>query len=247
MGLGQQALGRDAGFDIPIRIRTDSSAAIGTASRQGLGKLRHLECHSLWIQQRLRRKEFQLRNVNGTENPADLFTKHMDSSAKLDDLVALYGCVFRDGRPSSAPSLKKSTANSLDSTRPSLSHGGPIRAAMPCTTCPTALQTATSRSCIRPLSLRRSRWETMTLIPAMSSKILYHACAVALHSEDVRLTHVSVKTGKAQVIVVLTPTSIIVRTKFASLSMRIPTTYATSIMYKEDRQIRRSKRPDRRI
>ena len=56
LGLGQQALGRDAGFDLPVRVWTDSSAAIRTASRQGLGKLRHLECHSLWVQQRLRRK-----------------------------------------------------------------------------------------------------------------------------------------------------------------------------------------------
>ena len=55
VGLGQQALGRDAGFTLPVRVWTDSSAAIGTASRQGLGKLRHLECHSLWVQQRLRR------------------------------------------------------------------------------------------------------------------------------------------------------------------------------------------------
>lgn len=83
VGLGQQALGRDAGFCLPIRIWMDSSAAIGTASRQGFGKLRRIECHSLWIQQRLRRKEFELRKVNGNEKPADLFTKHMDSSAKF--------------------------------------------------------------------------------------------------------------------------------------------------------------------
>ena len=107
VGLGQQALGRDAGFELPIRVWTDSSAAMGTASRQGLGKLRHLECHSLWIQQRLRRKEFELRKVLGTENPADLFTKHMDSAAKLDGLVARFGCRFQEGRPTAAPGLKK--------------------------------------------------------------------------------------------------------------------------------------------
>jgi hypothetical protein len=56
VGLGHQALMRDAGMLMPLRVWTDSSAAIGTAGRQGLGKLRHLECHSLWLQQRLRRK-----------------------------------------------------------------------------------------------------------------------------------------------------------------------------------------------
>ena len=110
IGLGQQALGRDAGFDLPLRVWTDSSAAMGTAARQGLGKLRHLECHSLWVQQRLRRREFALKKVDGTENPADLFTKHMDSSAKLLKLVDLYGCEFRDGRPVAAPELKKAQA-----------------------------------------------------------------------------------------------------------------------------------------
>jgi hypothetical protein len=62
----------------------------------------------LWIQQRLRRKEFELRKVDGTKNPADLFTKHMDSASKLNGLVALYGCDFRSGRPEAAPKLKKS-------------------------------------------------------------------------------------------------------------------------------------------
>ena len=56
IGLGQQALFKDAGLELPLRVWTDSLAAMGTSSRQGLGKLRHLECHSLWIQQRLRRK-----------------------------------------------------------------------------------------------------------------------------------------------------------------------------------------------
>ena len=42
IGFGQQALFRDAGLEIPIRIWTDSSAAVWTSARQCLGKLRHL-------------------------------------------------------------------------------------------------------------------------------------------------------------------------------------------------------------
>ena len=101
---------------MPLRVWTDSSAAMGTVARQGLGKLRHLECHSLWVQQRLRRKEFELRKVDGTKNPADLFTKHMDSSAKLDGLVERFNCVFRSGRPEAAPQLKK--IHCVDEERP---------------------------------------------------------------------------------------------------------------------------------
>ena len=47
MGLGYQSLLRDMHRHLPLRLWTDSSAAIGICSRQGLGKLRHLECTSL--------------------------------------------------------------------------------------------------------------------------------------------------------------------------------------------------------
>ena len=47
-GLGMRALYKDIGYDLPLRLWTDSSAAIGICSRQGLCKLRHLECTSLW-------------------------------------------------------------------------------------------------------------------------------------------------------------------------------------------------------
>ena len=46
-GLGIKALYKDIGIAIPVRVWTDSSAAIGVCNRQGLGKLRHLECTSL--------------------------------------------------------------------------------------------------------------------------------------------------------------------------------------------------------
>ena len=69
IGLGQQALFRDAGVNLPLRVWTDSSAAMGTSARQGLGKLRHVECHSLWLQQRLRRKKLELRKAFGEKKP----------------------------------------------------------------------------------------------------------------------------------------------------------------------------------
>ena len=80
LGLGQQALHKDAGITLPIRIWTDSLAAICTAGRQGFGKLRHVECHSLGLQQRLRRKYLEFRKVAGEGNPADMFTKYMPVS-----------------------------------------------------------------------------------------------------------------------------------------------------------------------
>jgi hypothetical protein len=46
MGLGYQSLLKDLGLEVPVRVWTDSSAAIGICSRQGLGKLRHIDTHT---------------------------------------------------------------------------------------------------------------------------------------------------------------------------------------------------------
>ena len=104
-----QSLYRDLGIPLPVRAWTDSSAAMGIARRQGLGKLWHLECQSLWVQQRLRRGEFTLHKVAGESNPSELFTKHLDSQKKLGELLQLFRCKLLDGRPVSAPALKRET------------------------------------------------------------------------------------------------------------------------------------------
>ena len=106
-GLGFQALLRDLGLEIPLRVWTDSSAAIGICGRQGLGKLRHLDTHTLWVQQAVRTGRFQLRKVPGEQNPADLLTKHSQTAERLAKLVALFNCEFRGGRASSAPKLRE--------------------------------------------------------------------------------------------------------------------------------------------
>ena len=45
-GLGHQSPMRDIGLELPVCVWTDSSAALGIASRSGLGKLRYLETHT---------------------------------------------------------------------------------------------------------------------------------------------------------------------------------------------------------
>ena len=45
--LGQQSLFADLGVPLSVRVWTDSSAAIGICSRQGLGKLRHIHTQAL--------------------------------------------------------------------------------------------------------------------------------------------------------------------------------------------------------
>ena len=91
-GLGYQALLQDFGVEAGLRVWTDSSAAIGICNRQGPGTLRHLDTHTLWIQQAVRTGRVDLRKVAGEVNPADLFTKHSLSRLRLEQFVALHGC-----------------------------------------------------------------------------------------------------------------------------------------------------------
>ena len=69
IGLGMQALCLDLGFDWALELHSDASAAIGICRRRGLGKIRHLAVADLWVQDRLRTKDFGLSKVLGRRTP----------------------------------------------------------------------------------------------------------------------------------------------------------------------------------
>ena len=77
--LGLVAMTDDFGDKTDAYLYADASAAIGVANREGLGRIRHLDTQSLWLQQALRKRRLGLGKVLGTENPSDLMTKHVDS------------------------------------------------------------------------------------------------------------------------------------------------------------------------
>ena len=107
IGLGYKSLLQDLGVDLPLRVWTDSTASIGICSRRGLGKLRHIATQHLWIQQRVRDGTFELRKVLGTENPADVFTKHLTGAGHIEHLMKLFGCEYSGGRAAAAPHLRQ--------------------------------------------------------------------------------------------------------------------------------------------
>ena len=104
-GLGYQGLLRDMGIEATLEVHCDSSAARGIAKRRGLGKMRHIELQSLWVQEKLARGAFRLYRVQGTENPADLFTKHLAEKSVMSCLKLL-ACDLRAGRTDLAPGLR---------------------------------------------------------------------------------------------------------------------------------------------
>ena len=68
----------DFGIDAEPHLYVDASAAIGIAQRKGLGKSRHLDTQSLWIQDALRQRRVSLNKILGIENPSDAMTKGVE-------------------------------------------------------------------------------------------------------------------------------------------------------------------------
>ena len=83
---------------------SDASAAIGIARRKGLGKVRHLDVGDLWIQDKLRSKDLDLKKVAGVVNPADMLTKYVDRNTYVKH-IARINMTFQGGRAQSAPQL----------------------------------------------------------------------------------------------------------------------------------------------
>jgi hypothetical protein len=95
---------RDLGMEGSITLYTDSSAARGIIHRAGLGKLRHLETGCLWLQSAVKAKKLQVRKVLGTENPADLLTKHLASADMWKHIEKLH-MGPEDGRSEAVPRI----------------------------------------------------------------------------------------------------------------------------------------------
>ena len=117
----------DYGDKLDAFLYADASAAIGVANREGLGRIRHLDTQSLWLQQALRRKRLGLGKVLGTENPSDLMTKHVDAKT-LEHHVQIMGCVIASGRPELAPQVVQGVddAGAVD-FGPATAQGIPLR------------------------------------------------------------------------------------------------------------------------
>ena len=89
-----------------MRVWTDSGAAAGIRSRQGLGKLRHLDTHTLWIQHAARTCRIDLEKVRGEASSADGFTKHSLSRGRLKMQTGIFDCKCQGGRSNAAPQLR---------------------------------------------------------------------------------------------------------------------------------------------
>ena len=103
--LGFLSLLSDLGINKRTRLHMDATAAKGIIDRQGLSKVRHLDVNLLWLQEQIARETVPLEKILGTENCADLMTKHL-SQEVIKGHVERLNMEFRMGRTDKAANLQ---------------------------------------------------------------------------------------------------------------------------------------------
>ena len=108
IGIGLRNILNDLGIQdkvqLKIRLKTDSSAAKGIASRKGIGKVRHIEVNQLWVQDRVAKGEIELIKVPGAINVADALTKSVESD-KLQSHMEQVNLSLKSGRHELMPEV----------------------------------------------------------------------------------------------------------------------------------------------
>ena len=103
--IGVKGIASDLGVQLKIRLHTDTSAAKGIAMRKGLGKVKHLETRTLWVQDKVEDGTIVMRKIPGNDNIADLLTKYL-SAEKIQRFVHMLPLEAMGGRHSLAPKLQ---------------------------------------------------------------------------------------------------------------------------------------------
>ena len=111
-GFGIQALAKDLGIDMKVRLWVDSTAAKAIVARIGLGRVRHMEVKYLWAQQAHKEGRFEVRKISGLTNPADISTKPKSATEMKAKIEKVGGCLVKRSGESS---WERCVAEKLDS------------------------------------------------------------------------------------------------------------------------------------
>ena len=95
---------RDMGITLNLKLFCDATAACGITARLGLGKIKHMDTHYLWLQERVRNKDLTIIKVKGDVNPADLNTKHLANKV-MSAMMGILNYRVVEGRASTCPQL----------------------------------------------------------------------------------------------------------------------------------------------
>ena len=73
--MAEQTTACDLGLQLSVRIMMDATAGIAIASRRGLGKVKHVDTQSLWVQEMIQNGKIQVMKKHTSEMLADVMTK----------------------------------------------------------------------------------------------------------------------------------------------------------------------------
>ena len=115
--LGCMSLALDLGLTFDTRMHVDASAALGILERKGVGKIRHLDVGTLWLQEVQLRQKVAFMKIKGTSNPADLMTKHL-AQDQINEYAEKLGYEFRVGRSDATAKLHSITPSKNSTYNP---------------------------------------------------------------------------------------------------------------------------------
>ena len=87
----------DYGLSVKVELLGDATAASGIACRRGVGKVRHLETSTLWLQRLVLDQKVKLARQPGASNMADIGTKHVPATLMWQHLSSM-GYEAREGK-----------------------------------------------------------------------------------------------------------------------------------------------------
>ena len=77
--LGVKSILKDMGKEVEITILVDATATMGMMMKEGLSGVRHIDTQHLWVQEKIKNKQFVVKKVKGEDNAADMFTKPLSA------------------------------------------------------------------------------------------------------------------------------------------------------------------------
>ena len=89
-GLGIQSVAKDLGTTCRLNLHLDASATLSLVNRRGLGKAKHVDMETLWIQGASKSNRFATKKIGTNVNPADLITKPLTKQT-IEHFMSIIG------------------------------------------------------------------------------------------------------------------------------------------------------------
>ena len=93
---GLRSLAKDWNLNYRLAANVDATAAIGSVSRRGLGKAKHIDTIFLWVQEKVDQLKIVLKKQDTKDMLADMLTKFL-SKPEIDKFISGMGFAYREG------------------------------------------------------------------------------------------------------------------------------------------------------